>query len=163
ATLTNGFTYQAGVSAPTLTSVAPVSGLASGGTSILLTGTGFVPGATVTVGGVPATAVTVGAGGLTVTATTPANTPGAKTIVVTNPDTGSATLNNAFTYVALPTVGGVLPSTGPVSGGTNITVSGTGFQAGATATLCSQPLVIGSLTATTITTTTPACAAGAAN
>ena len=51
-------TPPAGPVVPTLTSISPTSGPASGGTVITLTGTNFASGATVLVNGVPATAVT---------------------------------------------------------------------------------------------------------
>src|SRR6185295_7336602 len=44
--------------APTVASVSPASGSTSGGTTVTIGGTGFVTGAVVTVGGVPATGVT---------------------------------------------------------------------------------------------------------
>ena len=50
-----GFTYTAPVTTPTLTSVSPTSGPTTGGTMITLTGTNFVSGATVRVGGTAAT------------------------------------------------------------------------------------------------------------
>ena len=82
--------------APTVTSITPNRGLTAGGTSVTIKGTGFVSGATVTIGGVTATASFVDAA--TLTATTPAGTVGAKDVVVTNPDTQKGTLTNGFTY-----------------------------------------------------------------
>ncbi|HEY33294.1 MAG TPA: hypothetical protein G4O10_09370, partial [Dehalococcoidia bacterium] len=41
--------------APTVTSISPTSGPAAGGTSVTITGTNFVNGATVTIGGASAT------------------------------------------------------------------------------------------------------------
>ncbi len=82
---------------PTLTSVSPPAGPVSGGTVVTLTGTGFLPGATVTVGGAPATSVTV----LTstrITATTPPHAAGSVAVVVTNGDGNSATLAGGFTF-----------------------------------------------------------------
>jgi hypothetical protein len=95
ATLTGGFTYVAPLS---LTAVSPGSGQTAGGTTITLTGTTFAAGATVTVGGVAATACTV-ASSTTMTCTTPAGTAGAKSVVVTSGGS-SATLTNGYTYVA---------------------------------------------------------------
>src|SRR4029077_20912354 len=60
-----------GNQAPTVTSIVPTSGTANGGTAITITGTGFLAGATVTVGGTAATNVNV-AGSTSITATTPA-------------------------------------------------------------------------------------------
>jgi hypothetical protein len=109
-----------------VTSVTPSAGAAAGNTAITIAGTGFVAGATVTIGGSAATAVSV-AGSTSVTATTPENVPGAASVVVTNPDGQSSTLANGFTYVAGPTVTGVTPNSGPPAGGVQVTITGTGF------------------------------------
>jgi len=83
--------------APTAASVLPASGSTAGGTGVVLTGTNFVTGATVTVGGTAATGVAV-ASPTTITFTTPAHAAGAADVVVTNPDAQSATLAGGFTY-----------------------------------------------------------------
>jgi hypothetical protein len=87
-TFIDGYTY---VAPPTVTSVAPVSGLDTGGTAVTITGTNFVSGATVTFGGTAATGVTF-VNSTSITATTPAHAAGAVDVVVTNPDTQSGTL-----------------------------------------------------------------------
>ena len=71
ATMAGAFTYA--TAALTLTSVSPASGPTAGGTTITLTGSGFVSGATVRVGGNPATSVTF-VGATQLTARTPAGT-----------------------------------------------------------------------------------------
>ena len=87
-TLTNGYTYQ---NAPTLTSVTPNLGTNTGSTGIALTGTGFLSGATVTVGSLPCSGVTV-VGPTSITCTIPscgASCPYANAVVnvaVTNSD-----------------------------------------------------------------------------
>ncbi|MBI3650153.1 MAG: IPT/TIG domain-containing protein [Acidobacteria bacterium] len=130
-TLTNGFTYNA---APTVTAISPTSGAVGGGTSITITGNGFLAGATVTLGGTVATGVTV-VSSTSITATTPSHAAGAVNVVVTNTDSQSGTLANGFTYNSAPTVTAISPVSGPVAGGTSVTITGTGFQAGATVTL----------------------------
>ena len=70
---------------PTVTSVTPTSGPATGGTAITLTGTNFVSGATVRVGGTAATGVTF-VSATQLRATTPAGTAGAQAVQVTNPN-----------------------------------------------------------------------------
>lgn len=85
---------------PTVTGVAPPTGAAAGGTSVTITGTNFVSGATVTFGGVAAISV-VFVSSTSITATTPAGT-GAVAVIVTNPDGSNGSLANAFTYIALP-------------------------------------------------------------
>mgnify|MGYP003694103587 CR=1 FL=1 len=66
---------------PTVSSVAPTSGPIAGGTAITITGTNFVSGATVSVGGTAATGVTV-VNSTTMTATTPAHSAGAVSVTV---------------------------------------------------------------------------------
>ena len=149
--------------APTVSSVSPSSGPAAGGTSITVSGTGFVSGATVTVGGSACTSVTF-ISSSSLSCTTPAGSAGAANVVVTNPDSQTGTGVGAFTFVAAPTVSSVSPSSGPAVGGTSITVSGTGFVSGATVTVggsaCSS---VAFSSATSLTCTTPAGSAGAAN
>jgi hypothetical protein len=135
ASLVNGFVYsaQTGV-APTLTAVSPTSGPATGGTRITLSGANFVTGATVRVGGNLCTTVTF-ANTSTLTATTPAGTPGAQSVQVQNPDGRNFTMPSAFTYTSAtqpaPTLTSVSPNFGPKIGGTFITLIGTNFQPGA--------------------------------
>jgi len=79
-----------------LAEVVPSSGPASGGTSITITGAGFLDGATVAVGGVAATDVVIVGPG-TATATTPALPAGAlHDVTVTNPGSAAATLPGGF-------------------------------------------------------------------
>ena len=133
ATRTGGFTYTAAV-APTLTSVSPTSGPTAGGTTITLTGTDFVSGATVRVGGTAATNVTF-VSATQLTARTPAGTAGVRDVQVTNPDGQSVTRTGGFSYTAAasaPTLTSVSPASGPTAGGTTITLTGTGFVSGAT-------------------------------
>ncbi len=76
-----GFTY---VPAPTIASVTPNEGPVAGGTAVVIAGTNFQPGATVSFGGVAATAVTVKSA-TEIDATTPPHAAGAVDVVVTNP------------------------------------------------------------------------------
>jgi hypothetical protein len=164
-TAASRYTYAAPpLSAPTVTGVAPATGPTAGGTAITITGTNFASGATVAVGGQPATNVVV-ASATQITATTPARAAGAVAVAVTNPDGGGATLPNAFTYTApAPTITGVSPTGGPTAGGTAITITGTNFISGATVTIGGQPATsVTTASATQITATTPARAAGAAS
>jgi len=87
--------------APSVTAVSPASGPMSGGTPIVITGSAFVSGATVSVGGKAATAVSV-VDSTTITALTPSNPTGVVTVRVTNPDLQTGSLPSAFTYLATP-------------------------------------------------------------
>ncbi len=99
-TLTNGYVYAA-APGPSVSGITPISGPTAGGTAVTINGSNFVSGATVTIGGTAATAVTV-SNSTTITATTPAHAAGAVSVVVTNPDAQSGTLTNGFTYTSPP-------------------------------------------------------------
>ena len=86
--------------APTVTSVVPNSGSAKGGTTVTITGADFVPGATVSFGGIPAATMVVVATSTTIVATTPSHAGGPVDIVVTNPDKQSGTHTAGFTFIA---------------------------------------------------------------
>ncbi|TAK77873.1 MAG: cell surface receptor IPT/TIG domain-containing protein [Dehalococcoidia bacterium] len=139
--VSNGFTYL--VATPQLASVAPSEGLLVGGTPITLTGSGFVVGASVTIGGQPARNVIV-TSPTTITAVTPPGVPGGAVVLVTNPGGIITGLATGFTYSATPAVAtlavtGVSPSSGPMAGGTLVTITGQGFAAGAIVTIGGVP------------------------
>ncbi len=108
---------------PTITSIAPNNGSAAGGTSITITGTAFLSGVTVTVGGSTCTSPAL-TGSTQIVCTTPAGSVGAADVVVTNTlaaqPTGTRTVTSTggYTYNALPTI-----SVNSVSGneGTSLT------------------------------------------
>jgi formylglycine-generating enzyme required for sulfatase activity len=88
------------VAAPTLLSVTPNAGPTTGGTAITLTGTSLASATSVTIGGVPATNLTV-VSSTTVTAIVPPGSIGSKNVVVTTAG-GTATLTGAYSYVSVP-------------------------------------------------------------
>jgi len=87
-----------GANPPTLTGIAPATGPASGGTSVAVSGANFTAGASMTIGGVAATEVSVVSGG-SITGKTGPHAAGAADVVVTQAGQ-SARLVSAFTYVA---------------------------------------------------------------
>ncbi len=91
------FTIAEALPAPTVTSIEPTSGPFSGGTSVTVTGTGFVNGAVVLFGGLGATSVTFNSA-TSLTAVTPAQGSGTVSVTVFNPDSQSGTLSAAFLY-----------------------------------------------------------------
>jgi photosystem II stability/assembly factor-like uncharacterized protein len=100
-TLANGFTY---IPAPTITNVEPNAGPVEGGTSIIITGTGFQTGATVVFAETAAATDVTVVNSTTITAVTPAHNAGAVNVKVTNPDTQYAYRTPAFTYGKWPSV-----------------------------------------------------------
>jgi acid phosphatase len=150
--------------APVISGLQPTSGPTTGGTSVTISGTGFATGATVTFGGAAASNVEV-LGSTTITAVAPAHASGAVNVVVTNPGGQTGTSVNGYTYsgggTQAPTVTNVSPTSGPTAGGTQITITGTGFAAGATVTVGGSPASgVMVSNSTTITANTPAHAAG---
>jgi hypothetical protein len=147
--------------APTVSSISPNTGSTAGGTTVTITGTNFVSGATASFGGVAAPNVNV-SNGTTLTAVTPAHAAGTVSVVVTNTDGQSGTLTNAFTYAPAgpgpaPTVVQVSPNSGPTTGGTTVTISGSNFVTGATVTFGgSAASGISIVNSTTINAVTPA-------
>jgi len=101
ATLRSGYTYSTAAAPPTVTAVSPNSGSTAGGTSVTITGTGFVATPSVTFGGANATAEVL-VSSTTLTATAPAHAAGLVNVVVTNPDAQSGTLTNGFAYLPPP-------------------------------------------------------------
>lgn len=155
-TLTNGYTFEA---APNPTAVSPNAGALAGGTSVTITGTGFLTGAAVTFGGASATSIVV-VNSTTITCVTPSGS-GAVNVAVTNADTQSGTLVSGYTFEAAPAPTSVSPNNGTIAGGTAVTVSGTGFISGATVTfdgLLATSIVF--VNSTTLTCVTPGHAAG---
>ncbi|MEK7690023.1 MAG: IPT/TIG domain-containing protein, partial [Bdellovibrionota bacterium] len=81
---------------PTITGVAPDWAMTAGGTSVTVTGAGFLSGAAVTIGGQACAGVTVNSG-TSITCTTPVGTAGQAVLAVTNLDTQSA--SSSFTFI----------------------------------------------------------------
>jgi len=106
--------------------ISPSSGTTAGGTSVTITGTNFVTGlTTVTIGGAACTGVTVAAGGLSLTCTTPTGTAGppAVDVVVTNTDAAipTDTLATAFTYTNVAPTATVAAFSGTIKEGVLLT------------------------------------------
>jgi hypothetical protein len=112
------------LSPPTVTGLSPGSGPATGGTIVTITGTGFSGNVSVQFGTAPAPAITVNSA-TQITATSPAGT-GTVDVTVSNPAGTSATgAADRFGYI--PAVTGISTASGPVTGGTTVTISGAGF------------------------------------
>lgn len=119
---------------PTVASVAPGVGQATGGASLTITGTGFRPGARVAIGGVlyvdgDANGTTV-VDPTTITLTTAATAEGTHDVVVMDSTGTEGRMTNAYSAASLPVVDSVFPSSGTSVGGTEIVLSGQNFFAG---------------------------------
>jgi IPT/TIG domain len=113
---------------PTVGGVSPTSGPTSGGTSVNISGTGFLVATSVTFGGVPATTALVN-NDFSITATSPFH-PGAGIVdvIVSNGNGPSlSVLADHFTYTTTPIVTSISPNFGSIGGGTFVQVTGSGF------------------------------------
>lgn len=115
--------------APTSSGITPDEGPQSGGQAVTITGSGFIPdGTEVTFDGVAATDVEVAGDGMSLTAVTPAGAVGPAEVVVTTFAGAAEPLD--YTYLADGSdteVDDLSPTSGPTTGGTTVTITGTGF------------------------------------
>jgi alpha-tubulin suppressor-like RCC1 family protein len=142
---------------PTVTSLSPSSGSTAGGTPVTITGTNFAGATAVSFGSTSATSFTVSSE-TSISAVAPPGTVGFVNVTVTTAAGVSVpVVGDRFTYVAPPTVRKLAPKRGSASGGTSVTITGTGLQ-GATAVHFgadnASSFVVNS--PTTITATAPA-------
>lgn len=126
-TLPDGFAY---FGAPTIDSVSPDAGALVGGDSVTIHGTGFTEGTEVTFDGVAATEVTV-LSSAEIMAVTPVHTVGTVDVTVTT-SIGSATLEQAFTYLDWPAISQVGPMYVVENLEHEVTLTGEGFWPGMT-------------------------------
>ena len=84
---------------PSVRAVFPAGALAGDGVRVTVTGSGFLAGARVTLGGTAASVTSVLEGAIT--AITPVHDAGSVDVVVTNPDGHSGTLAGGYTYQAV--------------------------------------------------------------
>ena len=147
------FTYAAG---PAVTAITPTPGPLTGGTAVTVTGANFTAGSTVAFGTTPATSVSF-TNATTLTATAPAGFRRSVDVTVTTAGGTCATsAADLFTYDAVPTVTAIAPTSGPVAGGTVVTVTGSGFTAASTVAFGTTPATTVTVTsATTLTATSP--------
>lgn len=122
--------------APALTTVVPTQGPTAGGTVVTVTGTGLGTVDSVQFAGVAGTGLAVQSDA-TLVVTTPAGTAGAADVTVRSSAWGyAATESGGFLYLAgpapAPAVSAVSSSFGVDLGGQTVTITGAGFQAGAT-------------------------------
>jgi len=123
------FTYVAPGPGPTIMKLSSKKGPAAGGTSITITGTSFVGVTMVKFGSIPATSYEVHSA-TAITAVSPPGTTGTVEVHVATPNGESGITSKAnFTFEG-PTVTQVSPSSGSTSGGTGVTVTGSGFALG---------------------------------
>lgn len=121
---------------PTFASIVPGTGSTAGGTAVTITGTNFLSGATVHIGGAAATNVVV-VNSTQITATSPTGSQGSANILIVNPDNTAVTATAAYFFTApagILSLTSIDPASGGAGGGQLVNVYGTGFQSGLTIT-----------------------------
>jgi hypothetical protein len=149
------FAYEA---PPAVAGVTPAEGPSGGGTPVVVKGSGFVPGSTVTIGAATLSVHVVSS--TEITATTAAGTPGADEVVVSNVN-GTSSGAPSFTYLPPPSVASVSPTEGSTAGGTAVVIKGSGFVPGATVQIGSEAKSVHVVSPSEITAVTSATPAGA--
>jgi alpha-tubulin suppressor-like RCC1 family protein len=124
------FTY---VPAPAVTKVSPNYGAAPGGNTVTITGTSLQGASAVYFGSTPATGVVVKSS-TTISAVAPALGLGTFYVTVVTP-LGTTPDGTKARYKVLPAIEALSPATGAATGGTPVTVTGSGFATGSTATV----------------------------
>lgn len=136
ATAADAFTYLSTATppdgSPTITSVAPAEGSVSGDTGVVITGTNFTDASAVDFGGVAAASYSVNSAGTQIDAVSPSSGAADSVDITVTADalTSPITTADVFTYLAGPPPPGpivtsIAPDSGPLTGGTVVTVTGT--------------------------------------
>ncbi|MEO5823865.1 MAG: IPT/TIG domain-containing protein [Vicinamibacteraceae bacterium] len=164
------YSYVGGLITPTITSFALATGPVTGGTTVTISGSGFSVGATVRFGAAAGISPIVNGAGTSIGVTTPpVDAAGPASIVVQNSNGTTAMSSSSFTYEfapvnAAPVTQPLTPSSGPITGGTAITVSGQNFTPATTVTVGGVPATgLQILSNTQIVAVTPAGAQGPAD
>lgn len=117
---------------PTVTLASPNQGDIGGGTSVMITGTEFNPGARVVFGGeiyedgAPGGCVVVNS--TTITLVTRASVPGISDVVVIDGSGVEGRQADGFQFLAVPVVDTVFPAVGSATGSTEIRITGANFD-----------------------------------
>ncbi|MCX4770105.1 IPT/TIG domain-containing protein [Streptomyces sp. NBC_01285] len=147
---------------PTISTINPTQGPTTGGTTATLTGTGMTGSTAVRFGSTNATSFTVNSA-TQITAVSPPRAAGAAAVTVVHPTGNSNSVTFTYVLAQVPVVTSVAPSSGPTSGGSSVTLTGTGFTGATTVTFAGIPATSFMVnSATQITAVTPAGSAGAA-
>lgn len=162
------YTYQTPpTNPPTVASLTPNIGPVEGGTTVTITGTGFLTASSVKFGQTNASFQMVN--DTTIVATAPARPEGLVNVWVTNGvGTNSNQQSSWYSYRVItgpaPTVTAVGPNKGPAAGGTAVTITGTGFTgAGSVRFGTTNAATFTVVNDTTITAVTPARPSGLVN
>jgi hypothetical protein len=148
---------------PTISSISPNHGPATGGTTVDIFGAEFANGGTsVSFGGTGAQSVSW-VDSTHIQAVSPAHDSGTVHITATT-GTGTSDTSSSDQFTYNPVLTSVVPNNGPAAGGQSVTISGAGLNGATAVTFGSTPAsAFTVVNSATITATTPAHAGGAVN
>ncbi|MFF7650560.1 IPT/TIG domain-containing protein [Streptomyces sp. NPDC007983] len=146
------------VGAPFKSGLSASSGPLAGGNTITITGTGLSTASSVSFGGTTATPTVTSDSSISVTVPAGAAV-GSVGVSVT---TAGGTNNGlSYTYVGVPTVSGFAPTSGPASGGTAVTITGTNLDTTQSVTFGGIAAPFSVISSTTLSAVSPPTADGA--
>ncbi|WP_406204300.1 IPT/TIG domain-containing protein [Streptomyces decoyicus] len=140
------------VGAPFKSSLSPVTGVTAGGNTVTINGTGLTTATAVHFGAATATPTVVNDGQLTVAV--PAGA-AAGPVGVSVTTAGGTNNGLSYTYVDVPTIGTLNPNSGPASGGTVVTITGTNFSTTQSVVFGATPAPFSVINDTTLSVVTP--------
>ncbi|MFD5949332.1 IPT/TIG domain-containing protein [Streptomyces collinus] len=146
------------VGAPFKSSLGTTSGPLAGGNTITLNGTGLSTATSVDFGGVTATPTVISDSSLSVTV--PAGA-AAGPVSVSVTTAGGTNNGLSYTYIDNPTITTVSPASGPTSGGTAVTITGTNLGTTDSVTFDGTLAPFSVINTTTLSAVTPPGTAGA--
>lgn len=144
--------------APFMASVSVSSGPTAGGNTITISGTGLSTASAVAFGANSATPTVISDGMISVTVPAGTSAGSVGLSVITG---GGVSSGLSYAYVDAPTVTSVSPSSGPTSGGTAVTLTGTDLATTSSVTVGGIVAPFAVLNSTTVSVVTPPGDAGA--
>ncbi|MFI8854782.1 IPT/TIG domain-containing protein [Streptomyces sp. NPDC053499] len=148
------------VGAPFKSSLSASSGPLAGGNTITINGTGMSTATSVSFGGVTATPTVVSDSQINVAV--PAGA-AAGPVGVSVTTAGGTNNGLSYTYIDDPTIATVNPTSGPTSGGTAVTITGTNLDSTDSVTFGGTAAPFSVINTTTLSAVTPPGTAGAAD
>jgi hypothetical protein len=145
------------VGAPFKQTISPTGGSTGGGETVTISGVGLSSATNVAFGATNAVPTVVSDSQLTVPA--PAGAAGPVGVTVTT--AGGSNNGLTYTYVADPTVTSLSPTSGPATGGTAVTITGTNLTSTTEVTFDGDPAPFTVISDTSVSAVTPPGAAGA--
>jgi hypothetical protein len=144
------------VPTPRVTAISANTGPSTGGTPVVITGTGFTVATGVNFGGTPAASFVI-TGDTSITAVAPVAPPGPVDVTVTSAGgTDAIGTFDLFTFVARPTITSLSPASGPLQGGNQVIVTGTNLAGVTSVSFGGNPSFPSAQSDTSLTVTAPA-------